>query len=1001
MRRILLPVVTLLLSFAMAVPLANSKEKKEFKVGKTYFGFKLLEEKKIPEINATGLVFEHKRSGARLVKFVTDDPNKSFSIAFKTPPEGDYGIPHILEHSVLNGSRKFPVKSPFDVLAKGSLNTFLNAMTSSDFTMYPVASTNTKDFFNLMDVYLDAVFYPRIYKEPRVFKQEGWHYELDKPDGELTYNGVVYNEMKGAYSSPESVLDYQVNKALFPQTPYGLESGGLPSDIPKLQREKLLAFHKKYYHPSNSYISLWGDGNTLDELKFINDNYLNGFKKAKVDSTIPLQKPFKEMKKVRARYPIASKEDPKNKTYLCLAWVAGSATDPVLSMSLDVLSDVLVNRPSSPVRKALERAKIGKDSYAYYDATKQGVFRITATNANESDMDKFKEVVFHTLEDLAEKGLDKKQVEGVINKLEFRLREADYGTFPTGLVYTYFGLRGWMFANDPFLGVAYDAPLDEVRKALNSNMLEDMIKKYLLRNHHGVLIDVVPKPGMEDENAKALKKELAAIKAKMKPDQIKKLVQETKDLKAWQAAPDKPEDLAKIPMLTLKDLDTKEKKYPVNEFQFAGTKVLHFDHATNGIIYVQVMFDSSVVPQEMLPYLGVLAGVLGEMDTENFTYGQLDTQMSIYTGGMDFSPDVFTNVKKPNEYFPKFIVTGKALVPKVGKLMELAEETILRTRLGDKKRLKDVLNKLNARYQGYARSAGISLASTRLMSYLTPSGAYSELLNGLSFVQFMSGLVKNFDENSDNLIADLQFLSSILFRRNNMIVGVTCSKDDLPVLKDPLAKFVESMGNKNLASQKYEFNTTSKNEGLVAASKVQYVVEGADLSKLGYKYSGKMDVLGRILSRDFLTEKIRVQGGAYGAWASFGRTGYAYLGSYRDPHLNKTLQTYSKIVDYLKGFDADARSMTRYIIGVIGSRDKPTSPAAMGRRAITYFLRRISSDDLQKERTEILSTSKTDIQHMAPMLDALLKNSSICVYGNEKKLKENKKLFKSLVNVIN
>ncbi len=969
------------------------------KVGKTYSGFKLISERQIPEIHALGRVFEHS-CGLKLLKFETDDNNKSFAATFLTPPEGDFGIPHILEHAVLNGSKKFPVKSPFDVLAKGSLNTFLNAMTSDDFTMYPVASTNTKDFFNLVEVYLDAVFQPRIHDDPRIFEQEGWHYEMESPEAALTVNGIVYNEMKGAYSSPERVLDLVVSRALFPDSPYGLASGGHPESIWRLKREQLLAFHKKYYHPSNAYITLWGNGDTLAELRFINDQALKNVKRHKRSAQIPLQKSFDAPRTVQAEYPIAASEDPAAKTYLSMTWMAGGATQVDLSMALDVLSDALVNTPASPLRKALEQAGIGKDSYASYYDIKQGVFSLVVKNAESADRERFEKLVLDTLGTLAAKGLDRKLLEGVINKLEFRLREADYGGFPMGLVYTYFGIRGWMFAGDPFLGVAYEAPLAKVRAGLEAGLFEELIREQLLDNPHRVLAVVSPKPGLEEDNTERLEQELAKIRAGLKEPDRNRIVEHTRALKAWQAEDDKPEDLAKIPMLTLADLDKTEKRLPVAERQVAGARVLHFDHSTNGIIYLQVMFDAQVVPQELIPYLPLLADLFKELDTTASGYARLNTELNIHTGGLEFSVVSHLDERDGKRFQPRLVLSGKALTPKFAKLIALAGEIALQTRFDDHKRLAEVLGKVYSRYEGMARGAGVQLAIQRLESYLSANGAYGEAVGGLSFIQFLSRQMASSSADLDALAADLGFLASLVFNKNNLVVGVTCSQADYAVFEQHLPGLIDALDAAVRPRQDYRPPTERRNEGLLAASKVQYVTQGANYRDLGFAYSGQLDVLNQILSRDFLTEKIRVQGGAYGAWASFGRSGFAYFGSYRDPHLKETLGVFTDSVGYLKDFGADDREMTRYIIGVIARRDQPLSPSALGRKAISNVLRNVSADELQKARDEILATRQQDLRALAPLVEAVLKKNTICVYGNENKIEENKDLFQALVKVL-
>lgn len=515
----------LMLSIISNSPLLNAKS---LEVGKTYYGFKLIKEKKIKEYQAVGKLFIHLKSGARLLKVETNDDNKTFIISFKTPPESDGGMAHICEHSVLNGSENFPVKSPFDILMKGSLKTFLNAMTGSDRTMYPVSSRNNKDYMNLMHVYLDAVFFPRIYKEPKIFQQEGWHYELDSKDGEIKYKGVVYNEMKGAFSSPSRELFYVIAKNLFPDNSYGFSSGGYPIAIPKLSYEQFLSFHKRYYHPSNSYILLYGDYDVLAELKFINEEYLSKFNKIKIDSFIPLQKPFKKIKEVIATYPITKNGKDKNQTFLNLSFVTGLNTDKELSLAMNILSSALVNLPSSPIRRALQDAGIGRDISAYSDDSQQSVFSLTVKNANQVDKVKFKDIVFDTLKTVVKKGLDKKVVEGLINRMEFRLREGKGGY--KGLILGMSALTGWMFADDPFLSLEYEKSIKTLKNALKTRYLEKIIEKYLINNPHSLLTVLKPQKGLLEENMAKTKKELADYKATLSAEEVEELVKNTTSL---------------------------------------------------------------------------------------------------------------------------------------------------------------------------------------------------------------------------------------------------------------------------------------------------------------------------------------------------------------------------------------------------------------------------------------------------------------------------------------
>lgn len=972
----------------------------ELQTGQVYHGFKLVERRQVKEISATAYLFEHVKSGARLLKLASDDDNKTFSISFKTLPQNDTGVPHILEHSVLGGSRKFPVKSPFDILAKGSLNTFLNAMTSADFTMYPVASRNRKDFFNLMNVYLDAVFHPRIYQDKRIFLQEGWRLELGKPDGELAYNGIVYNEMKGAFSSPSRVLDFIVSRALFPDNTYGHSSGGYPDNIPELGYEQFLQFHRTYYHPSNSYITIYGNGDTLEELKFIDSEYLHEFKRQPPVPAIKRQAPFDKLKEVSDHYPIGPDEDPRDKTFLELAFVAGGAADQKLSMALDVLGDVLVNLPAAPLRRALQDAGIGKDVYASYDELKQGVFGIVVKNANAADRQRFRDIVFSTLRRVVKEGISKKDIEGVLNRKEFVLREADYGGFPKGLVYTYFSLRCWMFGGDPLPALAYEKSLAHVRRALQEPLLEGLIKKYLLENSQGVLAVVEPQPGLEQKRLADLRRKLREMKEKLPAEEIDRLVKQTQELRVWQSTPDRPEDVAKIPMLSIADLDRQAESFPLEQRRVQGIPVLFAPQNTNGIIYLRLLFDARVVPQEMVWLLPVLAHVWGQMDTDNYDYGRLNTELNIHTGGLAFSLSTYPDSRGPENFQPKLEARAKVLTGKFAKLMELAREVLLHTRLEDESRLREVMGELYSRLQGMVRGAGNWLAYQRVASYLGSSGMYGEVTGGLSYFKKVDKLFKAFPQSAGQLAADLQMLAGLLFSRRGLVLAVTCSPDDYPVFEKHVGTLLDALGDKPSRRQEFQLAPEARNEGLLAPSKVQYVYRAADFRELGHQFRGRMQVLRQILSRDYLTREIRIKGGAYGAWATFSRDGLATLASYRDPNLTKTFTAFDGAAAYLQGFAAGDTEMTRYIIGTIARLDHPKTPAGKGEAAVSYHLRHVSQQQRQAERDEILSTRQQDIKAMAKLVEDILKHSVLCVYGSEKVLREHRKLFERLVRVL-
>jgi presequence protease len=964
----------------------------DFKKGDTYSGFKLIEKKFVKEVNAECLYFEHIKSGARLLKIVAPDENKTFCISFKTIPESDCGTPHIMEHAVLNGSQHFPVKSPFDVLSKGSLNTFLNAMTGNDITMYPVASMNDKDYFNLMHVYLDAVFYPLIYKDQRIFKQEGWHYDLENATDPVDYKGVVYNEMKGAYSSPTRELNYQVYKNLFPDNGYAFTAGGYPSSIPSLTYEAFLNFHKKYYHPSNSYIFLYGNADLNKELEFIDKEYLANFNKSEVKVNIPLEKPFPAMKEVVAQYPLTEGSKTENQTYLTLSFVAGLNTDRELAMALNILSDVLVNQEAAPIRLALQKAGIGQEVGASVDEIQQNVFQIFVQNANAGDKEKFKEIVMNTLKEVAEKGLDKQAVEGSLNRMEFRLREGDDAQ--KGLTYVSQALPGWFFAEDPFLTLEYEGPLAKVKTTLKSDLLESIVKKYLIENPHSLLLVLEPKPGMEKENNEKIENELKAFKSTLTEKSIDSLVKETKELVDYQKREDTPEALATIPLLDIKDINPKAEWYLINEKKISDVPVLYRDEFTNNVVYSRLYFDMRVLPEELIPYASLLAEFLGSLNTKNYSYGDLDKALNIHTGGFYTSMASYLVNYDDAKLEPKFVVDSKAMNNKTEKMFELISEIVNQTKYSDADRLKEVLIRHQSRLDGNVKRNGFGYTRTRLGSYFSRSGLFSELTGGLEYYWFVKNLTDNFEAKAKEISDNLAKTAALLFTKQNMISSLTCDKKDLPDYSKAFGMLVKSLPNGEVKLQQWDLNPESKNEGFQTASKVQFVLKGYDFKKLGYNWNGKLRVLEQVLSTDWLQTQIRVVGGAYGGFCGFSPYGSVFFASYRDPNLKETLNNFDATPGYINKFEADKKSMTRYIIGTIAGIDQPLTPSQKGNLAVKRYFEKTNLELLQKDRDEILSTTQDDIRAMQKMVEDILSQKAICVYGNEEKIKTEESLFK-------
>lgn len=970
------------------------------KKGNIYHGFRLEKENKINDINSIAQIFYHEKSGARLLYLKNDDDNKVFSITFRTPPEDSTGVAHIVEHSVLCGSRQFPMKEPFVELVKGSLNTYLNAMTFPDKTMYPVASRNEKDFQNLMNVYLDAVFYPNIGDCPETLMQEGWHYELENKDAEITYKGVVYNEMKGVFSSPDALLDQKIFEALFPDTAYGVESGGDPDDIPKLTQEQFIQFHKQYYHPANSYIFLYGDLDILEKLKFLDEAYLNSFEKIQVSSQVTLQPAFPEKVELISDYPITPTDSTEDKTFMSMNFVLGKATDSEMCLAFQILEYLLLETPAAPLKKALIEAKIGKDvGGTFVRSILQPTFGIVVTSTNESEKEKFIRVVDTELKRLVTEGIDKKLIEACINIFEFTLREANYGSRPKGLVYNIKCMDSWLYDESPFIHLEYTGILEKIKMGLTTNYFEKLIQQHLLDNNHQSLVILRPKHGLAEEKDEEIRKELAKYKASLSSEEIDQLIAQTTQLRIRQQTPDSPEALATIPLLTLADLEKNAEELPLVKKEELGVPVLLHTHYTNQIAYVNFYFNTRSVPQESLPYIYLLAEILGKVATEQYGYGELSNEININTGGIGFDAAVYTENGNDEEYVPKFIVKGKSLVDKLPQLFKLFEEMMIQSRFDNSKRIYELVQEIKSNWDMTLFRRGQQLVANRVLSYVSPIAQYNEV-GMLLFYDFIADLEKNFMEKYEELSSNLEMVSKLIFNKKNLLVSVTVEEKNYLKFKESFSEFVGCLTSGKTSIEQYKFEVSERNEGLMTSGKVQYVVKGANFKKLGHSYHGSLKVLETILRYDYLWTRIRVQGGAYGAFAKFERNGNMVFGSYRDPNLTETLAVYDDTALYLRNFAVDEREMTKYVIGTMSQLDTPLSSSQKGERAANYYIRNISQAQIQKERNEILETRQTDICKLASLVDDAMKQNYLCVFGNEQKIKENQSIFARVTSVL-
>lgn len=972
----------------------------DLQTNQIYFGFKLNKISPIKEIDSTCYEFIHEKSGARLLFVANKDDNKVFSITFRTTPTDDTGVAHIVEHSTLCGSRKFPTKEPFVELVKGSLNTFLNAMTFPDKTMYPVASRNDKDFRNLMDVYLDAVFYPNMRTTPEILMQEGWHYEIEKPEDDLKYSGVVYNEMKGALSSPDGLLERKVLNNLYPDTTYQYESGGDPQAIPDLTQKMFIDFHSRYYHPSNSYIYLYGDMDMESTLQFLNDEYLSAFDKIDIDSHVDLQPPFEARKTINDVYPIAPGEDKQHKTFLSLNFAVATALEKEKMLAFSILDDALLKSEAAPLRNALIKAGLGSDVISSFDnSVLQPIFSITVNGSEADKAAAFTKVVNDTLTDIVDKGIDKELLQASINTMEFKLREADFGQYPKGLIYDINLMNSWLYDGDPTMYLSYEDLLKTIKQWASEGKFEALIKEYLLDNPHSLLLVLSPDDTIVAKNEQKLAEKLAAKKASLSPEELSQIIESTKHLKARQRSIDTPEALAKIPLLKISDINPECDKLIIAEDEAVNTKILKHDVETNGIVYLKMFFDVSGVSFADINYLFLLEELIGRTATKNYTYESLANAVNLHTGGIRFAVASYDREGDVDSCMPKMVVKAKVLADKMPKLVELLQEIIFNTSFAAKDRIKDLILQCRSDFEMSILRSGHQLVLDELMAYFTPKEHYDNL-GDLRFYEFIKNFLNDFDNEFAKMQTALAKIMPIVFNRRNLITSITANETVYAKVKTALIPLLEKLPDEVYTQQQIPFAVDKKNEGFITSTQVQYVAKGANFLRLGYEYTGTMKVLETIMRYEYLWTHIRVLGGAYGAFVKFRRDGNMYFGSYRDPNLRETLQVYDKTAAYLKDFSVSDREMMKYIIGTISGIDMPLTPALKGELAASAYISGLTDEMRQQQRNQILATTQEDIRALADLVDACMKENAICVLGGSAKVNEAKDVFKTVKSII-
>ena len=948
----------------------------------TTHGFELLREQDIPELKTRAQIYRHIKTGAELLSLQNDDENKCFGITFRTPPADSTGVAHILEHSVLCGSRKYPLKDPFVELLKGSLQTFLNAFTFPDKTCYPVASTNLQDFHNLVDVYLDTVFYPRLARE--TFQQQGWHYEMEAPDAPLIYKGVVFNEMKGAYSSPDAVLGKYSQQSLFPDNTYGVDSGGDPRQIPDLTHEQLIAFHHAYYHPSNSRIFFYGDDPLEDRLRVL-DDYLKDFERLDVASSVPLQPRFQAPKSVQTFYASDADSDEAQKSMISVNWMLAENDDVETALALSILSHALVGNPAAPLRKALIDSGLGEalTHSGLEEDLRQIVWSVGLKGIAIEDASKVEALVLETLQRLADEGIDRATLEASLNTTEFRLREQNTGGFPRGLALMLGSLTTWLHGGDPLAPLKFEAPLTAIKeRAFSERYFENLIKKMLLDNPHRTTVTTQPDPELAAREREAEELRLAKAQAAMDIAAAQAVIADTDALKLRQETPDTPETLATVPMLHLTDLDPKIKTIPLAEEELGGARVLSHDLFTSGIVYFDAGFNLHHLPQELLPYVPLFGRSLLQLGTETEDFVRLTQRIGQKTGGI--APQAFTStVRGQTEAASWLFLRGKATVAQAPDLLDILRDIILTVKLDNRERFRQLALEERARLEAGLVPGGSGYVAQRLAARFTEAGWVSEQTGGVSYLFFLRDLVRRIDADWPGVLASLEQIRQTALHRGAMIGNATLDSENWANVRPLVADFLSQLPEGTSAPTRWERQPGERNEGLTIPAQVNYVGKAANLYALGNAEHGSFSVISKYLATSWLWQQVRVQGGAYGGFCSFDPVSgnFSYL-SYRDPNLLSTLDVYDRTGQFLREQDLDTTELTRSVVGSIGALDRYQLPDAKGFTSLARYLIGETDESRQRRRDEILATSAADFRAFSGILDQVREQGQVVVMGS-------------------
>lgn len=949
--------------------------------------YKLIEQKYIEDIHSNVSLYEHEKTKARVVTLENDMDNLAFGIGFKTPPKDSTGVAHILEHSVLGTNEKYTTKEPFFDLIKTSVATFLNAMTFNDKTIYPFSSKNKKDFYNLLDVYMTSVLFPGIYESKNIFLREGWHYELLNKEDDITINGIVYNEMKGAYSSEDEQIYDGIRLKLFEDSTYGIDSGGNPKNIPDLSYEEFLDFHRKYYHPSNSYIYISGNLDMEEALETIDRDFLSKFDYLDVDSEIIL--PPARTKREEFHFEYAAAKEEKNKDYLAIGYNLGRYDNKIDAFMASFMSELLIDSEAAPVKEALLEKGLGEDVYSI---TQEGLvldFNIFSKYTSRDRKDEFVETIEDTLRDLVENGIDKDLLRATLNKVEFGIRE---GGGANAQIYRFiWAMSNWHYGKTPFEGLDFSNAINFIREKIDTDYFERYIEEKFLNNADSVVMVATPSATKNEKEAKELKERLSAYKKSLSDEEIDKLIEETKAFNEFLSKEDSDEDKATLPSLELTDIkpEIEHTKYSVEEYK--NSEIMKISQPTNGITFLNFMFDSSFVKEEDLFYYSLLDAFLTKLRTENYSYQELDNIINMNTGGINSKSIVLTH-NKTGEMLPKFKVTMRVLSDKVEKSFEILEEVLFRTKFDNKKRIKDILLELKSDMDSRVIQMGHIAAANVVKSYYAKDSYYQEVIGGFIFYNRLCDFIENFDKEVDTLIEKLEEYSSNMFNRRGLVVSVTQKENYMDNISE-IKKFIDKLTDEEVVTSPFEFKENKRNVAYTSSANVNYVAKGYSYKNIGKEYNGNIAVIKNLVGSDYLYTEIRAKGGAYGQGLLVNQDGDMVATSYRDPHIINTLKVYDNIADYIRNLKLTDKELKDAIIGSINTFDPNLSPQDKGELAMSRYITGLTEEEVEKNKEECLKTTLEELKEYAEVLEKVMEKEYICVIGNEEKIMEHKELF--------